>query len=623
MPPTNVMESQSLQRKTEEIASPSQSDLSSHSTIVQSLVPSLKGDIQDWLLKATEIIRSLQDIPYSYITRLRLSIEEWLGELEEIRETACLPQLLHYLLSFAEIKAGRNFRLEEKDQHFEKSNKLSETSNNPSEKSNNHTYKAPEARNSPAWKGIKAHALKVVDEDLNANALTKASEKMPEVRLVIRSAYIGSEDLKPLKSSIRYLSEGHGFKHMFGVVQNTVDFTVKTNFQFAHMKPFGFWCDIIYDPASDDCYLYNRSGSSIYLMSSKEPPQKRTVQSGKWTPIYSGAWRVSITHGTTLYPIFDVLVRNRSFSISADNDKNVLTGTSILDLADGETIRITDLRDAKKTYDLTRLNEIADLPKTSVFSCQHSEFPGINLVAKVFRWDKKHLVQIQMRREMELLRKLHHRNIISLLKADTRLLTLYLEHLPLSLDKNNKLERTWTDAETILFDISSALTYLSKQKIIHYDVKPANIAFSRKRGAILFDFDFGDYSKPKYGGLGGTFGYLPPETIEPRKTRGLRGDVWALGVTILWIVGRYIPTYYKVDDVDDFHRPDTNVYKELKTVLRLIDSKRNSLDRKHNVQDVVYKMLEPKSEARVAAAAIHRKLQDGQSAKKRKHASIN
>ncbi|EHK19858.1 uncharacterized protein TRIVIDRAFT_224528 [Trichoderma virens Gv29-8] len=423
------MESQSLQRKTEEPASSSQSDFSSQSTIIQSLDTIPKGPVQGWLQEAPSIIRWLQGISPFHIAKIRLSIEKWLRELEETEETALLTQLAQSIFSFAETKAGRNFRLEDNDQHSKKSNKR--------------ICKAPEAKRSPAWKGIKARVVEAVDEELNENALTKASSEMPEVRLVIKSPYIGSEDLKTLNTSIRYPSQ----EHMFGVVQDTVNFTVKTNFRF-----------------------------------DREP------------------------------------------------------------------------------------------------------------------------------------------NIVSLEDADPRVLTLYLEHLPRSLDNNDELKPTWADAETILNGISSALAYLSKQKVIHYDVKPANIAFSRERGAILFDFDLGDHQKPKYGGgHGGTFGYLPPETIEPGKTRGFRGDVWALGVTILWIVGRYIPTNPKVDDVDDFHRPNSNIYQELERQLRLIDKKRNSLDRGHNVQDLVYKMLEPKSKARVAAATIHRKLQGGPSAKRRKY----
>ncbi|KAH6608351.1 hypothetical protein Trco_001697 [Trichoderma cornu-damae] len=55
---------------------------------------------------------------------------------------------------------------------------------------------------------------------------------MPEVRLVIKSPYIRSEDLKTLEGSIRYPSRELSFKHMFGVVQDTVDFTVKSDLRF-------------------------------------------------------------------------------------------------------------------------------------------------------------------------------------------------------------------------------------------------------------------------------------------------------------------------------------------------------------------------------------------------------
>lgn len=202
-----------------------------------------------------------------------------------------------------------------------------------------------------------------------------------------------------------------------------------------------------------------------------------------------------------------------------------------------------------------------------------------------------------------------------------------MEELPHSLDKYRKLELSWADAKTILLDIASALAYLSKRGIVHYDVKPQNIAFSRERGAILFDFDLADYSKnPKYGAPGGTSGFLPPETIDEGKSRGYPGDVWALGVTILWIMKIDTNISPELDDLRGFHQKGIPTYRELTKELESIELQRNLLDRQDKVQALVYKMLEPNAEARVTAAAIHsaddRKPESGRSARKRKHSSI-
>lgn len=198
-----------------------------------------------------------------------------------------------------------------------------------------------------------------------------------------------------------------------------------------------------------------------------------------------------------------------------------------------------------------------------------------------------------------------------------------MEELPLSLDKNREFELSWADAKTVLFDIASALAYLSKRGIVHYDVKPANIAFSRERGAILFDFDRADYTKnPKYGAPGGTAGYLPPETIDERKSRGFPGDVWALGVTILRIMEIDTDTLCRVDG-RNFHKKDSLTYEIMTERLKAIALKRKLLDRQDKVRTLVYKMLEPNDKARVTAAAIHREddrePKGGIPAKKRRH----
>jgi serine/threonine protein kinase len=84
------------------------------------------------------------------------------------------------------------------------------------------------------------------------------------------------------------------------------------------------------------------------------------------------------------------------------------------------------------------------------------------------------------------------RNIVSLKAFDGRAFALYLEHLPPSLNAVRESPFDLSDAKTILHDISSALAYLSKQEIIHYDIKPANIAYSPGRGAVLMDFGMAD-----------------------------------------------------------------------------------------------------------------------------------
>ncbi len=88
----------------------------------------------------------------------------------------------------------------------------------------------------------------------------------------------------------------------------------------------------------------------------------------------------------------------------------------------------------------------------------------------------------------------------------------------------------------IFTGMRGALTYIHAQGIIHGDVKPANIIVRPNRtGVVLCDFgnasidDLVEYT-------GGTPCYIPPEAFYAK--RSPHGDVWALGVTMLFVARR-------------------------------------------------------------------------------------
>ncbi|KAL7923526.1 kinase-like domain-containing protein [Trichoderma austrokoningii] len=278
---------------------------------------------------------------------------------------------------------------------------------------------------------------------------------------------------------------------------------------------------------------------------------------------------------------------------------------------------------AADTYDLQRIGKIGGTYKTSILSCLYL---GRKVAAKVYRADddKQNLHDIKeaWKREKRLLRDLQHPNIISLLGLDSRLLTLYLWPVLPSLDKIEHF--TSSETETILYDMSSALAYLSTNGVVHYDVKPPNILYSPDHGAVLIDFDVAKSKDVTYKEAGGTPGYLPPETIQLGKIRGSPGDVWALGFTVLEIFNIiYHPNVAII--YNDLQQKGSQSYKNMTKLLQSIASRRNELDLEDRVQGLVHKMLEPDSEARATAAAVHqelkddRELKDGLLAKKSKH----
>lgn len=195
---------------------------------------------------------------------------------------------------------------------------------------------------------------------------------------------------------------------------------------------------------------------------------------------------------------------------------------------------------------------------------------------------------------------------MSLEAFDGRMFALYLELLPLSLERGIQSPFTKSDAHRILLDISSALSYLANLQIAHNDIKPGNIAYSPQRGAVLFDFGGACYlnKKPNIG----TAWYLPPEFIEDR---GLPGDIWAMGITMLYVLQKIgIPenTAKNWDIQELFASEEENAAKaQMRGWLEFIAEKRAELDRKDGtgVENAVYQMLD-KRRLRAVAGDIEK-----------------
>ncbi|KAM3538293.1 hypothetical protein ARSEF1564_008797 [Beauveria bassiana] len=235
-------------------------------------------------------------------------------------------------------------------------------------------------------------------------------------------------------------------------------------------------------------------------------------------------------------------------------------------LQDGETVRVTTIpagsndagieqryAETAESYQVTRLQKIDRSRHSSVFACIHSKLPHSTLVAKALNVTSRTRRSVtslanHWSNEMEILRNLDHRNIVKLLSLDARFYTVYLEHLPDSLAAYHKEPGfTRKDAETILKDVGSALAYLEEKKISHNDIKPRNIAYSPERGAVVLDFGLASAGRWVLRATGGTAWYVPPETLRVGE-RTNRGNVWAFGVTMLYVL-------CKIDMPEDYCSP--------------------------------------------------------------------
>ena len=148
----------------------------------------------------------------------------------------------------------------------------------------------------------------------------------------------------------------------------------------------------------------------------------------------------------------------------------------------------------------------------------------------------------RFQREIDIIRKLQHPNILPLLDAGTVETQIFFT-TPFvqgdTLQTKIKRERQLTLAETvaIVSDIAAALDYAHGRGLIHRDVKPANILLS-ERGAVVADFGIArtvslDRGTITNSGVSlGTAAYMSPEQCGGVSELDKRTDIYALGCVV-------------------------------------------------------------------------------------------
>lgn len=152
----------------------------------------------------------------------------------------------------------------------------------------------------------------------------------------------------------------------------------------------------------------------------------------------------------------------------------------------------------------------------------------------------------RFRREFRLLSRLHHKHLIQVHDYGedehnayyvmdyidgTNLWKFYREEL-----RGKSVHERLTWLIPLVSQIVSALDYIHHHRVIHKDLKPANILLQHNgESAYLADFglarDLKDSALYTHPGFMGTLGYSPPEIIERKQLDG-RADIYSLGVIL-------------------------------------------------------------------------------------------
>jgi hypothetical protein len=469
------------------------------------------------------------------------------------------------------------------------------------------------------------------------------------------------------------------------------------------------WCELYYDPASDNQILVNRSHvpftlSKVSLQPAGSPGEEYDLNPATSKALAPGTWRIKVdgsevldfrilekrparlrapssdSSSATTVSDMTISVGKRSFVAdddepltpekkprptgldnskddgvimflprktnplvfplpTAEKGKEIATsnGHPLLDLQADETVEIAGGCELDE-YTITKREPIAASSLSSVFTADYSKVPGNVIVVKVLKTRTNanaanealatrnviHQADIWLR-ELQYQEDLQHKSIVRLYGGDARFLSLYMEHVDA---RDLAAKGTWRvtgdyfngtyhDARRILHDIASALNYIHGRGLVHNDIKPGNILYSRERGAVLCDLGLSTYAKNPPT-TGGTPWYVPPEYIAV-KQRGVQSDVWALGVVMLYLIGKTPfpdlrghkthPKYlhWQISKVHQHNRDRTgaaDAVSSMRRWLNEVNAMRTSLNLRDKMELIIHEMLAPNPNLRITTKEI-------------------
>ena len=172
--------------------------------------------------------------------------------------------------------------------------------------------------------------------------------------------------------------------------------------------------------------------------------------------------------------------------------------------------------------------------------------------------------KIKLAREIEILKKLKHPNIIQLYSVieTERQFLLIMEYIKgKELYQYILLKKKISEEEACLYfqQIISGIEYLHKIKITHRDIKAENILIEQNTNTIkIIDFGLSNtYDDKEEGMLStacGSPSYAAPEMLEGKLYKGGKVDIWSAGVVLFAMICGYLP----FDDEDN-----SELYKKI------------------------------------------------------------
>jgi serine/threonine protein kinase len=166
----------------------------------------------------------------------------------------------------------------------------------------------------------------------------------------------------------------------------------------------------------------------------------------------------------------------------------------------------------------------------------------IYALKKILMYNEKEGFPITALREIMILKRLNHKNILSLLEIVTKkeknktgivyLVFEYMEH-DISGLSNMKINFPIECIKCIMYQILEGLQYLHKNNVLHRDIKTANILLNNKGEVKIGDFGLARIINPnlkkRITNRVVTLWYRAPELLFGENVYGSAIDVWSVG----------------------------------------------------------------------------------------------
>ena len=151
-------------------------------------------------------------------------------------------------------------------------------------------------------------------------------------------------------------------------------------------------------------------------------------------------------------------------------------------------------------------------------------------------------------RQIETLKILKHRNILSLLEIYESpkfifLITEYLSGKDLIEHLIIKKRFSEAEAQKLFFQLVDALYYMHKMNICHRDIRTEHIIFDKNNTPKIIGFSYSTFytKKQKLKDSFGSLCYACPEIIQENSYDPELADIWSLGVVLYVMVCGYLP----------------------------------------------------------------------------------